>query len=64
MIPTPPLITIEPRLPNARLWFLHEKAKDRTITPLEAVELETLCNFLEANSGQDIAPLSEEGVRP
>jgi hypothetical protein len=55
-IPHIPLIEITPRLPNPRLWFLHEKAKDRTITPLEAIELEALCRFLEAETEQDNSP--------
>jgi hypothetical protein len=55
-IPHIPLVTIQPRLPNARLWFLHEKSRDRTITPLEAIELEALVRFLESETDQDISP--------
>jgi len=47
MIPTLQPISVMPRKLNERLWELHAKSADRTITPMEAVELTCLCNALE-----------------
>jgi hypothetical protein len=46
-IPTIPLITVSPRALNERLWELHRKAADRTITDEESAELDMLCDELE-----------------
>jgi hypothetical protein len=55
-IPHIPLIEITPRLPNARLFELCGKEAGGKLTPLEAVELETLVRFLESETDQDISP--------
>lgn len=47
-------ITVEPRLPNARLWELHRKCIDRTATQAEMDELDLMCRALE--TGQEIHP--------
>jgi hypothetical protein len=52
-IPPIPLVTVEPRPLNARLWELHAKSIDRTLTPEEANELEALCNRLEAEGAAE-----------
>jgi hypothetical protein len=61
MIPTIPLITVQPRQLNERLWLLHAKSADRTITPMEAVELTCLCNALETDqdNAQTTSPIRE-----
>jgi len=42
-----PLITIQPRQLNTRLWELMGKEADRTITAEETAELNALCSKLE-----------------
>jgi len=44
---TIPLITTQPVRLNERLWELHRKAADRTITDEESAELDMLCDELE-----------------
>jgi hypothetical protein len=54
MIPTVQPITVQPRPLNERLWTLHRRSVDRTITSLEAVELEALCRTLEAEQDNHV----------
>jgi len=51
VIPNIPLVTTQPRRLNERLWELHRKAADRTITPEESAELDMLCDELEKGNG-------------
>jgi len=51
MIPHIKPITVQPRRLNERLWELHRKAADRTITPEESAELDMLCDELEKGNG-------------
>jgi hypothetical protein len=55
MIPQVPLVTIQPRLPNARLFELCGKEAGGKLTALEKIELDCLCKLLEAETGQDIS---------
>jgi len=48
LIPVIPLVTVEVRLPNERLWELHAKCAARTATPDEIDELDAMCAQLEA----------------
>ena len=45
-------ITVQPRPLNERLWELHGKNADGSITAAEKAELDALCDALEA--GQDL----------
>lgn len=42
-----PLITVTPRLPNERLWFLVGKQADGSISPTETLELDVMVRALE-----------------
>jgi len=61
MIPTLQPISVMPRQLNERLWELHRKSADRTITPMEAVELTCLCNALETeqDNAHNTSPIRE-----
>jgi len=51
VIPNIPLVTTQPVRLNERLWELHGKAADRTITAEEIRELDALCIELEKSNG-------------
>lgn len=51
VIPSIPFITEQPRPLNSRLWQLHAREAEGTITDAERAELNALCNELERGNG-------------
>lgn len=49
-IPHIPLIAVEPRPLNQRLWELHRKEVAGTATAQERAEMDALCSELEASA--------------
>jgi len=51
VIPNVPLVAVQPRPLNERLWELVEKETGGTITEAERAQLNALCNELEQGNG-------------